>query len=388
MQKMEAVGQLTGGIAHDFNNMLAVILSGLHLIRRRVKRGDTEIEPLLDGAVQGAERAAALVSRLLAFSRQQPLSPEPVEANRLLSGLEDMLRRTIPETIAIEMVLAGGLWRTHADVHGLENTLVNLAVNARDAMPEGGKLTFETANAFLDEAYATEHPEVVAGQYVMIAVTDTGEGMPPDVLDRVFEPFYTTKPTGAGTGLGLSQVYGFIKQSGGHVKIYSEPGVGTSVKLYLPRHQAAKSAHQNPPRKTPPTVARRGGRELILIVEDDADVRRVTVEMLEELNYATLQAEDGADALRLIESAPDIALLLTDVVMPNMNGRALADATAQIRPDLKVLFTTGYTRNAIIHNGVLDEGVNLLIKPYTIDDLSRKLHELFKDADMDVSNSS
>ncbi|MGF1619343.1 MAG: ATP-binding protein [Rhodomicrobiaceae bacterium] len=388
MQKMEAVGQLTGGIAHDFNNMLAVILSGLHLIRRRLKRGNAEIEPLLDGAVHGAERAAALVSRLLAFSRQQPLSPEPVEVNRLLSGLEDMLRRTIPENIAMEMVLAGGLWQTLADVHGLENTLVNLAVNARDAMPEGGKLTFETANAFLDEAYATEHPEVASGQYVMIAVTDMGEGMPPDVLDRVFEPFYTTKPTGAGTGLGLSQVYGFIKQSGGHVKIYSEPGVGTSVKLYLPRHQAANSAHQNPPRKTPPAVARRGDRELILIVEDDPDVRRVTVEMLEELNYATLQAEDGADALRLIENTPDIALLLTDVVMPKMNGRALADATAQIRPDLKVLFTTGYTRNAIIHNGVLDEGVNLLIKPYNIDDLSRKLHELFRDADLDISNSS
>jgi CheY-like chemotaxis protein len=222
----------------------------------------------------------------------------------------------------------------------------------------------------------------------MIAVTDTGEGMTADVLDRVFEPFYTTKPTGAGTGLGLSQVYGFIKQSGGHVKIYSEPGVGTTVKLYRPRLSATNEAHQNPPRKPRPAVVRQGDRELILIVEDDPDVRRLTVEMLEELNYATLQGEDGADALRLIESTPDIALLLTDVVMPKMNGRALADAAALIRPDLKVLFTTGYTRNAIIHNGVLDDGVNLLIKPYNIDDLSRKLHELFKDAELDISNSS
>jgi signal transduction histidine kinase/ActR/RegA family two-component response regulator len=378
MQKMEAVGQLTGGIAHDFNNILAVILSSLNLMRRRLSRGETNLDNFISEATKAAERAASLVSRLLAFSRQQALSPEVIEPNRLISGLEDMLRRTLPETISVEMVLAGGLWKTHADPGGLENTLVNLAVNARDAMPEGGKLTFETANAFLDEKYAVEHPEIIkAGQYVMIAVTDTGSGMAPDVLDRVFEPFYTTKPVGKGTGLGLSQVYGFIKQSGGHVKIYSEQGVGTTIKLYLPRY-IRDGAHQNPARTLQAASDGSGTGELVLIVEDDPDVRRMTVEMLRELNYDTIEAENGEAALKLIESEPKIALMLTDVVMPKMNGRALADAASVKRPDLKVLFTTGYTRNAIIHNGVLDQGVHLIIKPYDLESLSHKLHEVLR----------
>jgi signal transduction histidine kinase/CheY-like chemotaxis protein len=376
-QKMEAVGQLTGGIAHDFNNMLAVILSSLNLLRRRLARGETEVEQYVQGAIGGAERAANLVRRLLAFSRQHPLSPEPVDANKMLAGMEEVLRRTIPESISIEMVHAGGLWRTFADIHGLENVVVNLAVNARDAMPDGGRLTLETANAYLDEAYAASHDDVTPGQYVMIAVTDTGKGMTPDVTARVFEPFFTTKPPGAGTGLGLSQAYGYIKQSGGHVKIYSEPGVGTTVKLYLPRlMQEAEAAASAKPAIIAAHAC--GARQLVLVVEDDPDVRRLTVDMLSELNYQTLSAENGDSALQLIDAHPDIALIFTDVVMPLMNGRKLADEAAIRRPGVKVLFTTGYTRNAIVHNGVLDEGVHLIVKPFTIESLAQKLTDIFR----------
>jgi signal transduction histidine kinase/ActR/RegA family two-component response regulator len=376
-QKMEAVGQLTGGIAHDFNNMLAVILSSLNLLRRRLARGETKVEQYVEGAIGGAERAANLVRRLLAFSRQHPLSPETVDANKMLAGMEEVLRRTIPESISIEMVHAGGLWRSFADIHGLENVIVNLAVNARDAMPDGGKLTLETANAYLDEAYAASHDDVTPGQYVMIAVTDTGKGMTPDVAARVFEPFFTTKPPGAGTGLGLSQVYGYIKQSGGHVKIYSEPGVGTTVKLYLPRSVQEAEATV-PARQAILAAHASGARQLVLVVEDDPDVRRLTVDMLSELNYQTLSAENGDSALQLIDAHPDIALIFTDVVMPLMNGRKLADEAAIRRPGVKVLFTTGYTRNAIVHNGVLDEGVHLIVKPFTIESLAQKLSDLFR----------
>jgi signal transduction histidine kinase len=251
-QKMEAVGQLTGGIAHDFNNMLAVIMGSLRLAQRRMERGDFNIQDYITGALGGAERAANLVARLLAFSRQQPLSPQQTDANRLLSGMEEVLRRTIPESIRMEFVRAGGLWSIHADPNGLESAIVNLTVNARDAMPDGGKLTIETANAYLDDPYAAAHAEVAAGQYVLIAVTDTGHGMTPEVRARAFEPFFTTKTAGAGTGLGLSQVYGFMKQSGGHVKIYSELGVGTTVKLYIPRLiDRVPQAPPNPPRPWP-----------------------------------------------------------------------------------------------------------------------------------------
>ena len=370
-QKMEAVGQLTGGIAHDFNNMLAVIMSSLRLAQRRLQRGDLNIQGYISGALGGAERAANLVARLLAFSRQQPLSPQRTDANRLLSGMEEVLRRTIPESIRMEFVRAGGLWSIHADPNGLESAIVNLAVNARDAMPDGGKLTIETANAYLDDLCAAAHAEVAAGQYVLIAVTDTGQGMTPEVRARAFEPFFTTKTAAAGTGLGLSQVYGFMKQSGGHVKIYSELGVGTTVKLYIPRllEQGAVSPSQPVTTGAPPS----GRGQLVLVVEDDDDVRRLTVDILSELGYSILSANGSVQALSLLEKHPNVVLLMTDVVMPGMNGRRLAEEALRRRPDLKVLFTTGYTRNAIVHNGTLEDGVELIAKPFTMDGLAAKI---------------
>jgi signal transduction histidine kinase/CheY-like chemotaxis protein len=375
LQRLEAVGQLTGGIAHDFNNMLAVMGSCLELISRRLARGNTDVEGLLASGRQSVDRAASLTRRLLAFARQQTLSPEPLDANKLISGIEEMLRRTLPETVKIETVMAGGLWLTHADANQLESALLNLAVNARDAMPQGGKLTIETGNAHLDDAYAAQHPDTRPGQYVLIAMTDTGCGMDEEVLNRAFDPFFTTKPAGEGTGLGLSQVFGFAKQSGGHLKIYSEIGVGTTVKLYLPRlfrdGQLAKSEQ-----RTEPNPARRGGRELILVVEDNSDVRELVAAMARELNYDVLDAPSGALALALLDANPDIKLVLTDVVMPDMNGRELADEVARRWPEVKVLFTTGYTRNAIVHNGILDPGVNLIAKPFTIEALGEKLHGL------------
>lgn len=375
-QKMEAVGQLTGGIAHDFNNMLAIILNSLHLLRRRLGNDDAHIDRYVDSAIIGADRAVNLVRRLLEFSRQHPLAPVSIDANKLITGMEEVLRRTIPESISIELVLADGLWQSYADVHGLENVIINLAVNARDAMSLKGKLIIETANAYLDEDYAAAHSEVTAGQYVMVAVTDNGEGMSPDVLSRAYEPFFTTKPIGEGTGLGLSQVYGFIKQSGGHVKIYSEIGQGTTVKLYLPRHSQQPQKAETHPAAAKADLQNVGDKELILVVEDDPDVRSLTVDMLRELNYETIVAENGVTALALIDKHPDITLLFTDVVMPAMNGRELADEALKKLSQLKVLFTTGYTRDAIVHNGVLDEGVQLISKPFTIERLASKLKEV------------
>ena len=372
MQKLEAVGQLTGGIAHDFNNMLAVIMSALNLIQRKLARGDTDIAKLIEAATDAAQRAASLTGRLLAFSRQQPLAPQVVDANRLLSGMSDLLRRTLGETVQIETILAGGLWRSHADPSQVENAVLNLAVNGRDAMPEGGKLTIETANAHLDDRYAASHAEVPAGQYVMIAVSDTGTGMPPEVLARAFEPFFTTKPVNKGTGLGLSQVFGFVKQSGGHVKIYSEPGEGTTVKIYLPRffgEDVQSKATETPHPDKSPT-------ETILVVEDDERVRAGTVESLRELGYTVFHASSGEEALRKLDANPGIALLFTDIVMPVMNGRKLADEAVKRVPGLKVVFTTGFTRNAVVHNGVLDHGVNFIAKPFAIDQLARKLRDV------------
>jgi signal transduction histidine kinase len=376
MQKLEAVGQLTGGIAHDFNNLLAVIMNSLHLMQRRLKRGEGNVEKLIGSALDGTERAATLTKRLLAFSRQQPLAPVPVDTNRLLAGMDGLLRRTLPENIGIELVLAGGLWQTCVDQTALESAIINLAANARDAMPDGGRLTLETANIELDETYADHHPESVAGQYVMIAVTDTGTGMTPDVVEKAFDPFFTTKPTGMGTGLGLSQVHGFIRQSGGLTNIYSEPGVGTTVKLYLPRYHAAGQSDAKPVGGRG-TMAR-GTGQVVLVVEDDADVRWLVVQMLEDLGYEPLEAESPQNALDLLDATPQVRVLMTDVVMPQMNGRALADKALVQRPDLKVLFTTGYTRNAIIHNGVLDPGVNLINKPFKIEALARKLSEILE----------
>jgi signal transduction histidine kinase/ActR/RegA family two-component response regulator len=374
-QKMEAVGRLTGGIAHDFNNLLQVVVGSLDMLLRRIgESGDERQRRLATNALEGANRAASLTSRLLAFSRQQPLDPAPLDANKVVSGMSDMLRRTLGEAVRIETVLAGGLWQTFADRNGLENAILNLAVNARDAMPDGGKLTIETANGHLDEAYAAAHDEVTSGQYVLVSLTDTGAGMAVDVAAKAFEPFFTTKPTGQGTGLGLSMVFGFIKQSGGHVKLYSEVNQGTTVKLYLPRYfgQAVPDAEAD---GAPATLKAREA-ETILVVEDEPSVREFSAEALRELGYNVLQADGAAAALRLIATRPDIALLLTDVVMPDVNGRKLADDALKRRPDLPVLFMTGYTRNAIVHNGVLDPGVHLISKPYTVAQLGAKLHEL------------
>jgi signal transduction histidine kinase len=373
-QKMEAIGQLTGGIAHDFNNMLAVIISGLSLIKRRMARGETNLNELIDAAIDGAHRASALTKRLLDFSRQQALVPEPVDANKLVSGMAELLRRTLGGDIQLETVLGGGLWPTHADPGQLENAILNIAVNARDAMPSGGRLTIETQNAHLDDRYAAEHTEVKPGQYVLVAVTDTGLGMPPEVIAKAFDPFFTTKEVGKGTGLGLSQVFGFTKQSGGHVKIYSEPGAGTTVKLYLPRFFGAKEPKAFLEPAGAPRIER-GAGEVILVVEDEASVRKLTIEGLTELGYTVLEAETAAAALRVLDSNENVALLLTDVVMPDMNGRKLAEAALHRFPDLRVLYMTGYTRNAIVHNGVLDADVQLLSKPFTIETLALKVRE-------------
>jgi signal transduction histidine kinase/CheY-like chemotaxis protein len=379
-QKMEAVGRLTGGVAHDFNNLLTVVLGNLALARRRIGQADERALRALDHADEGARRAAELTQRLLAFSRQQPLAPQPVDANRLVTGMSDLLGRSLGEDIQVETVLAAGLWRAHADPSQLESTLLNLAVNARDAMPRGGKLTIETANCHLDEAYAATRDDVRAGQYVMVSVSDTGTGMSAEVAARAFEPFFTTKPAGKGTGLGLSHVYGFAKQSGGHAAIYSEPGQGTTIRVYLPR-QAEPAADPRPaiPGRTEPDPAdpAPGGGETILVAEDDPLVRDFAVAALEEAGWRVLAAEDGPATLALLEAEPAVALLFTDVVLVGpMNGRELADAALALRPGLPVLFTTGYTRNAIIHHGRLDEGVNFLGKPYAAQTLVQRVGAL------------
>jgi len=369
MQKMESIGQLTGGIAHDFNNMLAIVIGSLDMARRRLDTDPERTRTYLDNAEEGARRAAQLTARLLAFSRQQPLAPEPTDINKLVGETSELIRRTIGEQIRLETVLAGGLWRAHVDRSQLENAILNLAVNARDAMPETGKITLETANTHLDEEYARSHTEVKPGQYVVICVTDTGSGMPPDVIARAFDPFFTTKQVGKGTGLGLSQVFGFVKQSGGHIKIYSEEGVGTTVKLYLSRWFGAEG--EDAARAAPRTeIPRANGDEIVLVVEDEQRVRHLTVDTLRELGYTVVQANDGEQALEQLRVQPRIDLLFTDIVMPGINGRELADRARELRPGLRVLFTTGYTRNAVVHNGMLDPGVALLGKPFNMRELA------------------
>jgi PAS domain S-box-containing protein len=372
-QKMESLGQLTGGIAHDFNNMLNVVIGNLDMLLRRLARGDSNVQRFASFALDGATRAAQLTERLLAFARQQPLRPEPVNANKLVAGMSDLLHRTLGETIRTETVLSGGLWKIHTDGNQLESAILNLAVNARDAMPEGGKLTVETANSHLDDSYAAQHAGVPQGQYVLIAVSDTGCGMSPDTIQKAFDPFFTTKSVGKGTGLGLSQVHGFVHQSGGHVKIYSEIGQGTTVKIYLPRYYGASEDALPGSRFTP---AMSGAGTTILVVEDEESVRHVSVEALKELGYTVLAANGAAMALGLLDQHPEIDIMFTDVVMPEVNGRMLADEARQRRPNLKVLFTTGYTRNAIVHNGVLDPGVHLIGKPFNLEQLARKLAEI------------
>jgi signal transduction histidine kinase len=375
LQKMEAVGQLTGGIAHDFNNMLAIITGSLDLARLRLKRDDIGATlKSIDNAQEGAQRAASLTAQLLAFARSQPLEPRVIEPNRLVGSMSELLRRTLGERIEIETVLAGGLWRVNADPAQIESALVNLAVNARDAMPDGGKLTIETANSELDDRYAHTHEEVRAGQYVMISVTDTGSGMSQDVIDRAFEPFFTTKGVGRGTGLGLSQVFGFVKQSNGHLKIYSEVGKGSTMRIYLPRYfgDAASTELQASSESVVPAQA----GEVILVAEDDAEVRAMTVGMLIELGYQVVETGNGAEALAALEEGIDVTLLFTDIVMPGMTGRELAEQALQIRPSLKLLYTTGYTRNSIVHNGMVDQGIAFIQKPFALFGLSRKLREV------------
>jgi nitrogen-specific signal transduction histidine kinase/CheY-like chemotaxis protein len=372
-QKMEAVGQLTGGIAHDFNNMLAVVIGGLNLAQRKLARGDADIGRFVEGAMDGAKRAADLTQRLLAFSRQQPLEPKPLNINKMVAGMRELLDRTLGETISVETVLSAGLWQVEADAAQLESSLLNLAVNARDAMQEGGKLTIETANAFVDERYAKEYA-LKPGQFVLIAVSDTGTGMDGDVAAKAFDPFYTTKGVGKGTGLGLSQVYGFVRQSGGNVKIYSEIGVGTSVKIYLPRYVGDAL----PAGSQVAVMAIEAGHagEVIMVVEDDDRVRSMSVGALRELGYTVIEAGLPGEAIKIIEAGQRVDLLFTDVVMPEMSGRLLADRLLALKPDLKVLFTTGYTRDAIVHNGVLDSGTQLLPKPFSIDDLAAKVRSM------------
>ena len=323
--------------------------------------------------MHGAQRAATLTKRLLAFSRQQPLTPSPIDVNRLMNGLSDFLQRALGEEISLEVVGSGGVWPVEADASELKSALVNLAVNARDAMPAGGKLTVETSNSYLDEAYCRQHADVKPGQYVQISVSDSGTGMADEVLRRAFEPFYTTKPAGHGTGLGLSQVYGFVKQSGGHVKIYSELGEGSTVKIYLPRFYGDAT-----PAPDKPVVAADSGQtgECILVVEDDADVRAYVVDTLASLGYDVLEAKSGEDALQLMKEYGNIGLLLTDVVMPGMNGRKLAEEATRRNPQLKVLYMTGYSRNAIVHQGRLDPGVDLLQKPLSSEQLSTMVRKL------------
>ena len=374
MQKMESIGQLTGGIAHDFNNMLAVVIGGIELAKRRLTGDPDKAHAQLDNALDGATRAAALTSRLLAFSRRQPLAPVPLDANALVSGMAEMLARTLGDNIQVETVQAAGLWRCYADAGEIENALLNLAVNARDAMPEGGKLTIETANTHIDDRYAESRFEVAPGQYVVMCVTDTGTGMSPDVIEQAFEPFFTTKEVGRGTGLGLSQVFGFVKQSGGHVAIYSEVGEGTTIKLYLPRFLGA--VVDAAPAGAPAEMPQGRADEVILVVEDEQRVRHFAGDVLRELGYTVIQAPGPEQALRLIEGETDIALQFTDIVMPVMTGRQLADRAHELRPALKVLYTTGYTRNAVVHNGMVDVGVALLAKPYSIIDLARKVRSV------------
>jgi nitrogen-specific signal transduction histidine kinase len=377
-QKMEGIGQLTGGVAHDFNNLLTVIIGNLESAQRNLGSPAADLPRLgrsVDNAMRGAQRAASLTQRLLAFSRRQPLEPKPVDLGRLVTGMSDLLRRTLGEQVVIETVLAGGMWRVHADPTQLEVSILNLAVNARDAMPHGGKLTIETANVYLDEGHAASQADVEPGQYVAISITDTGSGMSRDVLARAFEPFYTTKDIGHGTGLGLSQVYGFVKQSGGNVKIYSEVGHGTTVKIYLPRLHADDGALGVPEKEA--RAPRSSSGQTVLVVEDEADVRAYTTSILRELGYRVLEAGTVAAALQILRLHPEVLLLFTDVGLPGgMNGRQLADAARKLRPDLKVLFTTGYARDAIAHDGRLDPGVVLIPKPFTYAAVAAKLSDI------------
>jgi len=368
-QKMEAVGQLTGGLAHDFNNLLASISGSLELMARRLKQNRfTEFERYIGVAQASTQRAASLTHRMLAFSRRQTLEPKAIDANKLVAGMEDLVRRTIGPAVALKVVAAPALWALNIDPHQLENALLNLCINARDAMPHGGRLTIETANQWLDERAAAER-QLKPGPYVSLYVADTGTGMDSALVQRIFEPFFTTKPIGLGTGLGLSMVYGFAVQSGGQVRVYSEVGLGTTMCLYLPRHDGDATDAQA---TTPASADADGtGRGTVLVVDDEATVRAIVVEALADLGYATLEAEDGARGLDVLRTVAAIDLLVTDVGLPGgMNGRQLADAGRELHPGLKVLFITGYAENAFVGDGDLAPGMQVLTKPFNLDALA------------------
>jgi signal transduction histidine kinase/DNA-binding response OmpR family regulator len=371
-QKMEAIGHLTGGVAHDFNNLLTVVIGNIGSLQRNLgEHASPRAQRWLDSAMHGARRAASLTQHLLAFSRRQPLDPKPTDLNELLTSLSEILVRTLGERIQVRTVPGAGLWHAEVDQNQLEAAILNLAVNARDAMPNGGRLTIETANAHIDESYAASASEVTPGQYVVVAVSDTGNGMSQDVLERAFEPFFTTKPTGQGTGLGLSQVYGFVKQSGGHVRLYSEKGQGTTVKIYLPRTLGQTVAIESEISVVP------DGRheETVLVVEDNANVREYSAEILRELGYTVIEAEDGPAALRQLDRNERVSLIFTDIGLPGMNGRELAQEARRRRPEIRVLYTTGYARDVVVHHGRLDPGVQLIAKPFTYVDLAAKVRE-------------
>lgn len=372
-QKMEAIGQLSGGIAHDFNNLMMIVIGNLETSQHEAIRSKSSarMTRALSNAMRGAQRASALTSRLLAFSRRQPLDPKPMDVNKFLAGASEFLQRSLGERVEIETVGAPGLWNIEVDVNHLESALLNLAINARDAMPNGGKLTIEGVNVYVDDEYHRRNPEISKGQHVCISVTDTGSGMPPDILSRVFEPFFTTKELGQGTGLGLSQVYGFIKQSGGHIKIYSEVGHGTTIKLYFPRLQG--SAKEESEEDQGPLLEGMQ-TETILIVEDDSDLREYVSDILTGLRYRVLAATNASAALEILnDGKTTVDLLLTDVIMPGMNGRELATEALKSKPDLQVIYMTGYSRNAVVHQGRLDEGVDFLQKPVSQGELATRV---------------
>jgi PAS domain S-box-containing protein len=375
-QKMEAVGQLTGGIAHDFNNLLTGVIGSLDLMQKRIAQERfADVERYATLAATSANRAAALTHRLLAFARRQPLDPKPVNVNQLVHSIEDLLRRTIGETIELEIVAAGGLWATFCDPHQLESALLNLVINSRDAMPAGGRLTIETANSHLDNLYAAEQRDVAPGQYVCLSVTDTGVGMSAAVRARAFDPFFTTKPIGQGTGLGLSMIYGFARQSEGHVRIYSEVDAGTTVKLYLPRYRGAVEEAASAASAASAAAPAQAG-ETVLVIEDEDSVRELVVEVLHDLGYRALEAGDGPTGLRILRSPERIDLLVSDIGLPGMNGRQVADAAREGRPDLKVLFITGYAENAAIAHGFLAPGMEMVTKPFAVDALAARIREM------------
>jgi signal transduction histidine kinase len=376
-QKMEAVGQLTGGLAHDFNNLLTGISGSLELTRARLSQGKADsVDRYITTAQEAVKRAAALTHRLLAFSRRQALEPKPTNVNRLVTGMEELIRRTVGPAIHVEVVGAGGLWSTLVDPNQLENALLNLCLNARDAMPQGGRLTIETANRWLDERGARDL-DIAPGQYISLCVTDTGTGMEPDVAAHAFDPFFTTKPLGQGTGLGLSMIYGFARQSGGQIRIYSEVGKGTSMCLYLPRHD--DDPNFNDTANFPEASESLGDGEVVLVIDDEPSIRMLLTDVLSDAGYSVLEASDGPAGLRVLQSAARIDLLITDVGLPGgMNGRQVADAARSLRPDLRVLFITGYAENALMGNGHLERGMHVLAKPFEVERLAIKIRELVK----------